>query len=295
MLDLHSGIDLQEGDGAVLRNDEFYRARGGVVAGLAHCACTFDDAATLLVGEEWSRSFLDKFLEATLRGAITRAHHNHVPVRIREHLGFDVAWFGQEFFHVTFGAPERFLGFAASGQEGVLNIVDVVDYLQATATAAKRCLDGNGHAVFPREGAGFLPVIDRFRGAWRKWRAHLGGQCAGSDFVAEQFDGFGAGANPGQAGVLDCAGKVRVFGEEAVSGVDAIGTRAGCDIQQGRNVHVGFCAGGAREGVGFVGNQGVEGTGVGLRVDGNRTDSQVAGGPGDAHGDFTTVGNKYCV
>jgi len=63
---LQAGIDLEEGDRAVLANQEFAGA-GAVVAGLFHDGLgrsvqLFD----LLVAQEWRRCFLDQFLVSAL-------------------------------------------------------------------------------------------------------------------------------------------------------------------------------------------------------------------------------------
>ena len=76
--------------------------------------------------------------------------------------------------------------------------------------------------------------------------------------------------------------------------MDGIGTGAHSDIEESWDVHVGICGGVAGQSIGFVGHLGMQGAGIGLRVDGDGTNAQVAGGTGDTDGDLAAVSNKDC-
>ena len=47
--------------------------------------------------------------------------------------------------------------------------------------------------------------------------------------------------------------------------------------------------------VGFVGETDVRGVAVGVGVDGDRGDAQLAGRPQDAHGDLAPVGDEQLI
>ena len=231
VLDLDAGIDLEEGNGAVLGNDVFHGAGAGVAHLGTNGAGAFDDAVALGVGKRGRRSLLNELLEAALGGAIAGAEHAHIAVRIGQHLGLDVAWVGEELLHVALGAAESLHGLAAGGVERALDLFHIVHDLQAASAAAISGLDGNGQAVLFGEGAGLLPVIDRIGGTRCQWRADLFGYAARSDLVTEQLDGLRGWANPDHAGLGNRAGKVGVFGQETVARVDGIGTGTHRDIE----------------------------------------------------------------
>ena len=215
-------------------------------------------------------------------------------VRIGQDLRLDVARVGEELLHVALRAAEGLLGLAASGVEGGLDVLEVFDHLEAASAATISSLDGDGQAVLFGEGAGFLPVIDGIGGARGQGRADLFGYAARGNLVTEQLDGLRRRANTRQAGLGHGAGKVGVFGEEAVARVDGVGTGAHCDIEQRGNVHVGIRRGVAGQRVGLVGHLGVQGAGIGLRVNSDGANTQVAGGAGDTDGDLAAVSNKDC-
>src|SRR5699024_2689153 len=240
VLDLDAGVDLEEGDGAVLGDDEFHRARAGVAGLAADLAGTLVDGGVLLIGQERRRGLLDELLEAALHRAVTGADDADIAVGICQHLGLDVARLGEELLHVALAATEGCLGLAARGGEALLNVCFLVHDLQATAATTEGRLDGDRHAVLGGEVPSLLPALDRLVGAGGQRGADLGGQLAGRDLIAQGFDGLRGGADPHQPGVLHRAGEVRVFGEEAVARVHAIHAAARRNVQQRWDVHVGI-------------------------------------------------------
>ena len=144
------------------------------------------------------------------------------------------------------------------------------------------------------EGAGFLPVIDGIGGTWGQRGTDLLSHASRSNLISEQLDGLRRWANPRQASLGHGAGKVSVLREEAVARVNGIGTGAHGNIEQRGDIHIGIRRGVTRQSIGFVGYLGMQGAGIGLRVDGDGTNTQVAGGTGDTDGDLAAVSNKDC-
>ena len=185
VLDLHTGIDLEEGYGAVFGDDVLDSAGTDIAHLGANGAGAFDDAVALGVGKRGCWGFLNELLEAALGGAIAGAEHAHIAVRIGQHLGLDVARVGEELFYVALRAAESLHGLAASGVERALDFFHVVHDLQATSAATISGLDGNGQTVLFGKGAGFLPIIDGIRSTRCQWCADLFGHAAGSNLVTE--------------------------------------------------------------------------------------------------------------
>lgn len=86
-------------------------------------------------------------------------------------------------------------------------------------------------------------------------------------------------------------GEIGVLGEEAVAGVDGVGAGGFCCGKQLFDVEIGFGAGGAVQGDGFVGEANERGVGIRVGVDGHAGDACVAGTTDDADGDLAAVRN----
>ena len=292
VLNLHTGVDFEEGDSAVFGDDELDGAGAGVVNLGANCAGAFDNAGALLIGEIRCGCFLNELLEAALGRTIAGAKHGDIAVGIGKHLGFDVTWVGEEFLHVALCAPERFHCFAACGVESFLDVIEVVYDLQATSATAISCLNRNWKAVLFGEFAGFLPIIDGVRSTRRQRCADFFGDATGGNLIAKQLDGLWLRANPDHAGVCDRTGEIGVLRQEAVAWVNRVSAGARCDIEQRGDIHVSIRGGVAGQRVGFIGKLRVQSPSICFRVDGNGLNAQVTCDTGDAHGDFTAVGNE---
>jgi hypothetical protein len=108
------------------------------------------------------------------------------------------------------------------------------------------------------------------RGARGERSAHLLGDVAGGDLVAQSLDRLGRRADPDHAGGDDGAGELGVLGEEAVAGVHGVGAGAAGDREDLLDRQVGLGARGALEGVRLVGELRVHGVAVLVGVDGDR-------------------------
>ena len=104
--------------------------------------------------------------------------------------------------------------------------------------------------------------------------------------------GFGRGANEHDAVVAAHLGELRVLGQEAVAGVDRIGSRNNRGGEQVRDVQVGVFGGRRADADGLVGQQHGERLGVGLGVGHHRLDSKFAGRPQHAQRDLSPVGDQ---
>src|SRR5690606_36695953 len=98
-------------------------------------------------------------------------------------------------------------------------------------------------------------------------------------------------ANEGNTGGLAGPGECGALAEKAVAGVDGIAAMLPGQRDQLGDVQVSRRAA-ARQGHGGVGPVAVQGLGIILGIDRQAGDIQLGGGPGQAAGDFATVGNQ---
>jgi hypothetical protein len=116
------------------------------------------------------------------------------------------------------------------------------------------------------------------------------GEGAGGGFVAHHFEEFGARADEDEAGLLASAGKVRVFREETVTGVNGVDALFLGDADDALDVEVGGDGAFAvADLVGFIGFVTVDAQAVFLREDGDGAEIQLGARAKDADGDFAAV------
>ena len=107
VLDLEAGVDLEERDGAVPRDQELARA-GADVAGLAQDRLRgLVELGDLVVGEERRGRLLDQLLVPPLERAVAGRDHDDVAVLVGEALRLDVARLVEELLHEALAAAER--------------------------------------------------------------------------------------------------------------------------------------------------------------------------------------------
>ena len=130
---------------------------------------------------------------------------------IGDDLGLDVARAVEKLLDKALATAESHRGLAHGGFVQIGHLVHLPGDLDAAPAAAKRGLDGDGQAVFAREGQHLVGAAD---GAWRaghQGRAGLDGDAPRLHLVAQLLDGGGRRADPGQTGVDDSAGKASVL------------------------------------------------------------------------------------
>ena len=100
----------------------------------------------------------------------------------------------------------------------------LVGHLDAATATAEGRLDGNRQAVNLHKVENLGSTRNRVDGARGQRCANLLGDVTGRNLVAQAFDRLWARADPDQTTGNNGAGKVCVFGQEAVAGVNRVGT-----------------------------------------------------------------------
>ena len=289
VLDLQAGVDLEEGDGAVL-GDEVLAGAGTDVAGLLEDRLGgADELGVLLLGEEGGGGLLDELLVAALQRAVTRRDDDDVAVLVGEALGLDVARLVEELLDEALAAAEGRDGLADGRLVELGDLLHRVGDLESATATAVDGLDGDRQAELLGEGDDLVGVLDRVVGAGGQRGIGLDGDVLGLGLVAQRVDGLGARADPDQPGVEDGLGEVGILREEPVARVDRVGASVLGDLQKLVLEQVAVGGRLAAEGVRLVGDLDVQGVTVGLGVDGDGADASVGAGTGDADGDLAAV------
>jgi len=112
-----------------------------------------------------------------------------------------------------------------------------------------------------------------------------------ADLVAHNLDGVGGRAHPAHPRTSNGPGEARVFGQEAVAGVDGVGPAARDGVEEALHREVTLCSLGAPYEVGLVSGTHVPGPSVRFRVHRHRCDAEIPAGAGHPHGDLAPVGD----
>ena len=292
VLDLQAGVHLEERHRAVLADEELAGAGADVADLLEDGLRRLVERAVLLLGEERRGRLLDELLVPALQRAVARRHDHDVAVLVGEALGLDVARLVEVLLDEALAPAERGDRLAGGRIEELGHLLAGAGDLEAATAAAERGLDRHGEPVHVDELEHLRGIRHGVQRARRERGAHLLGDVARGDLVAEALDRLGRRADPGEAGVDHGAGEVGVLGEEAVAGVHRVGARSARHREQLVDDEVRVRARGAVERVGLVGELRVTGVAVLVGVDGDRADAGITGGADDAHGDLSTVGDE---
>jgi hypothetical protein len=296
MLYLDSRIHLDEVDRAVAGvHQELDGARVGVADLLQRLHYLRAHFLAKFRIEHRRRRFLDQFLVAPLNRALPLAQVNHFAVLVAEHLEFDVPRALDEPLGVNVRrakcllrlAPRRLVG----GQQFLL-----LAYRAHTAPAAARHRFQNqriadlcrflGKLLFPFDG----PVASR--DGRQPGVFHFAPRAV---LLAHHFNDFRPRTDEGNLGRFAHFREVRILGQKPVAGMNGVhvGDFRGADYVG--DVQITFAAARRPDAHGFIGKAHVQRIPVGLRIDGDRLDSQLLARADDPQGDLAAVGYQNFV
>ena len=235
------------------------------------------------------RRLLDQLLMAPLDRAVALAEMDDVAVRVREHLHLDVARILEVLLDVDRRVGEVRQPFALRRLERLRRLVGGVDDLHALPAAARGRLDQQRVADLLAERDHLGGGADRIGRAGDDRHARGLHRLPRAGLRAHQLDRGRRRPDPDEARSLDRARERGVLGEEAVPGMDRPGARSlgrgeqllDDEIALGRRV--------AAEREGLVGVARMLRDAVGIGVNGDRGDPQVAQRAEDANRDLAAI------
>jgi len=288
---LEPRVHLEVVEPAVLVQ-ELDGARVDIVATLGDLHRRLTHGLDDLVGNSGRGRFLDEFLVASLRGAVAGAEMDAVAVAVGENLHLDMARLVEIELHVALVAPEIAGGFALGGIELGCSFVGGLHHLHPSSAAAVGRLDRHRPAVGVAEGDDLVRIGDQIRRAGDPGDIDLLGRLSGRDLVAHHVDRVWRRTDEGDATLGDGTSEVGVFGEEAVAGMDCVGTAAFYCRKDGIGVEVGLGGGLATEGVSLIGKPNMEGLAIEVAVDSDGADAEFAARTYHSDRDLSTVGDE---
>ncbi len=251
----------------------------------------FQSSVARRVGEAGRGRLLDDFLVAALGGAIAFAESHDVAFAITEELHFDVAAAGDVFFEEEAGVFEIVAGKPLDALVHGREFGFGGDELQPDAAAACGAFQHDGIADAGGFLAGVVEVADK---AGAGSEGHAGGkrQFAGFVLQAERAHLVRRWADEGDTSVGAAFSEVRIFGEEAVAGVNGLCAGFACDFQDALDVEIALRGGGGADAHGFRRQRDVARVTIGFRIDCDARNAHFVERTDDAAGNGAAVGDQ---
>ena len=156
VLDLETGVHLQEVEVLVAVDEELDRASPGVIHRLGRCHRRLAHTGAQIVVEEGAGGLLDDLLMATLHRALAIEEVHDVAVAVPEHLDLDVVRLLHQPLHEDGRVAEGGASLALRTLEGGQEVALVEDGPDALAPAAGRGLEHDGEADLGRRLLQFI-------------------------------------------------------------------------------------------------------------------------------------------
>ncbi len=170
----------------------------------------------------------------------------------------------------TSGDEKYALGLARGPRERVLDLIGGMNDPEAFAASSGGGLYREGDPVLVRESRHLLGGRDRLRRAGHGCDSGVRGSPARFGLVPHGGDDLGSGTDPGQAGFDHRPSEVGVLGEEAIAGMDRLGSRSTRRVQNGGDLQVRLGWWAATHVVSLIRETRVDGSGVEFGIDGDR-------------------------
>ena len=235
MLNLKAGVHFHEIEPVGAQTfghigNELDGARTGIVdrfcggySGLTHCPAH-------ILRHAGGGGLLDDLLVPALEGAVTLKQMHCIAVAVAKDLYLDMAWLGQVLFDQDTRVAETCFSFAARSFEGCLEIFRCIHAAHALAATTGTGLDQNRVADLVCLGLQECGILIVAVVARNDRDAGLLHQRLGCVFQAHGAYGVCTWADESDSSLLQCVDKVRIFGEETVSGMNCLGTTSAADI-----------------------------------------------------------------
>ena len=216
-----------------------------------------------------------------------------VRVRVREHLHLDVPRVLQVPLDVHGGVGEILLALSRGRLERAGGVSGLADDLHPLPAAAGGCLDDQGVAQLRAEGDDLLRRANRLDGARDDRDAGGAHRGAGGGLRAHQLDRGRGRADPDEPRLLDEPGKPSVLGEEPVARMNRLGSRPAGRVDDAVAAQVALGRRAGPDAIRLVGRAHVRGPPVGVRIDGDAADSELAERAEDADRDLPAVRDEH--
>lgn len=224
VLDLESGVHLQEGENLLLGLIEVLDGgRAAISGGADQLGGHRTQVIGLLLGHHRRGRLLDHLLVLALDRAVAHPGCPYVSMTVGDDLNFDVPGVGDQPLDEYHRVAEGPLRLALGAFQGQLQLVFGVDLADAAAAATAAGLDDQGVADRLRMATGVRPRGYRSAGPGRDRHADLLREQLGLDLVTEQPHRVGGRADEGDPEIGAHLGERRILRDEAPADPHRVG------------------------------------------------------------------------
>ena len=288
VLHLQARIGLDEPE-LVATHQEFESAEAGIANLGGELHRDGEDALAQCRGERRRGRDLDELLVAALHRAVAFPEMADVAGAVADHLHLDMAGCGQQLLDIEIAIAEGLARFRTAAREGLVDLLQVLDGPHAAAAAAGNGLEHHG----AMRGGKAPRLLQRRRPAGSRHHRNGGalGQAPGADLVAEQRQRVAGRTDEDQACRRAACREIRVLTEETVARMDRGSARFTGSGQDRILVEIGGRPL-PRQRARLIDITRVQRCRVVGSVDADRAKAKLARRPGDADGDFASVGDQ---
>ena len=212
MLDLKSGVHLEEVEGAVRTQKKLAGPRTHIVDGARG---TYRRRGHLLPrrrSQHRRRRLLEHLLVPSLNAAVALEEVDHLSVTVGQDLDLDVTRVLDELLDIDLVVSKGLAGLRLRGDQRVVEIGLRVHAPHSFAAATRCRLEHHRKSDVQSDPLRLVHIAQRLDRPGNHRNPGLGHELAGCGLAAHGVDGLGRRTNPDQASVDDRARKVGVLG-----------------------------------------------------------------------------------
>ena len=291
MLHLDAGIGFDEVEVLILVQQELHRTRVDIVDRLRDLQGIFTQELALLRRKVEGRRDLDDLLVAALHRAVALEEVHHVAVLVAHDLDFHMLGPLNVLFQKDRRIAERRTRLRSRALQAFQKLLAVAHHPHATSAAAGAGLDDDGITALVGKDQRLLFGRHRFGRAGHDWHTDAGRHLAGRNLVAQAALDIRVGADKGNPCPFAGLGKLGVFRQKAVTGMNGVHTLLARQINDFVNAQIGFHrALAAPHLVGLIRLVAVQRDFILLRIDSQGVDAQRRAGAKDSYRYLAPVG-----
>ncbi len=299
MLDLNPRIHFDEVQIAGFFAEKFHGSRARIADFLQRFDHLRANALPGGIVQHRRRRFLHHLLMAALQRAFAFAQMHHVSVIISQHLKLDVPGPLDQFFDVDIGVAESLFRFVSRRLKRGNQFTFLAHYTHSATAASGRRLDHYRIAYFCRDCFCGVLIRDDSGAARNDRKASRGHFRASAILFAHHANHFRSRADKSDVRSLAHLGKVCIFGEKTVSGMDGVHVGYFRGADHVGDVQIALAASRRTDTDGFIGEPDVKRVAVRFRVNGDGANTQLLAGSQYSQRNFAAICDqdfsKHCV
>ena len=211
---------------------------------------------------------------------------------VSQHLNLNVTWLNTVFFNIDIRIAKTCqclcLGCGIGIGKGSLGVHN----FHTPTTTTGSCLDDDRKTDLLGNLDRFINSLHVFLGTGQDRHAMLNHSLTGRNLITHHPHAFSRGADESNAALFADLGKLGIFRQKAVAGMDRLGIRQLSSTDDGIDIQVALAAGSRSDTDRFISQLDMQRIGIGSGIDRHCLDPQFFTGPDNPDGNLTTVGDK---